>query len=374
MFYGSLSEKVFQRIHIVFVLLFRLLNSVLVSNHLLKAYTIQLHECGAKSTPKYIGTCPKVNHPYLNHLKNNFIGCPIRVIWVRHPPFVFDMNSPTEPLKGIFIDFLDSLAYITKRPLIIAPNDSEYLEDVAENFNYDSVLEDLKEIEIFASCFGTNQMFYPSPVMNVDHILMVVPRTYLNYWKLFSHILWQVAIIVAGTIAIAGIVVHYLRKRRDGVGNSLDNMLNLVLFLYGTLLGIGNRNQLPRFSILRLYFSMLFTLVKQEKNVFLAGHLLFMFMVIGIYVQGALVISVLSGSLFEPPIMNLRQLAVSNIPFKITALFKSMLKLYPGLSTDPDLIQLINRVQIINEPILLNTLDDLIKHKDYATITINGTT
>lgn len=292
------------------------------------------------------------------------------MIWVRYPPFVFDMNS-SEPLRGIFIDFLDSLSYITKRELSITSNDLEYLEDVGENFNYDSVVEDLKGTEIFASCFNTNEMFYPSPVVNVDHILFVVPRTYLNYWKSFSHVLWQVAIVVAATIAIAGIVVQYLSK--NGVGNSLDNIRNLALFLYGTLLGVGNRNQLPRSSILRIYFSMLFN-NKPPKNqiVCVTGHLLFLFMVIGIFVQGALV-SVLSGSLFEPPITNVHQLAASNIPFKTTELFKNMINLNPGLSTDPDLIQLVERVQIIKEPILLNTLDDLIKRKDYSIITINGT-
>lgn len=353
---------------------FRLLNSILisVSNDLFQVYTIQLHECGAKSTPKYIGTCPEVNHPdFSNQLKNNFIGCPIRLIWVRYPPFVFDMNS-SEPLRGIFIDFLDSLSYITKRELSITPNDLEYLEDVGENFNYDSVVEDLKETEIFASCFGTNEMFYPSPVVNVDHILFVVPRTYLNYWKSFSQVLWQVAVVVAATIAIVGIVVQYLSK--NDVGNSLDNIRHLALFLYGTLLAVGNRNQLPRSSTLRIYFSMLFNNINHQKILIacVTGHLLFMFMVIGIFVQGALV-SVLSGSLFEPPITNVYQLASSNIPFKTTELFKNMIKFHPGLSTDPDLIQLVKRVQIIKEPILLNTLDDLIKRKDYSIITINGT-
>lgn len=278
--------------------------------------------------------------------------------------------SSTEPLRGIFIDFLDSLSYITKRELSIAPNDLEYLEDVGESFNYDSVLEDLKETEIFASCFGTNQMFYQSPVVNVDEILFVVPRTYLNYWKTFSHVLWQVAIVVAGTIAIVGIVVNYLSHH---VGNSLNNLIKLGLFLYGTLLGNGNRNQLPRSSILRIYFGVYFNNSKPLNKYFLvAGHLLFLFMVIGLYVQGALV-SVLSGSLFEPPVMNVHQLAASKIPFKTTELFKSMIKVHPGLSTNRELIELVNRVQIINETILLNTLDDLIKRKDYSTISIKGT-
>lgn len=94
-------------------------------------------------------------------------------------------------------------------------------------------------------------------------------------------------------------------------------------------------------------------------------------MVISMYVQGNLV-SVLSGSLYEPPITNTQQLADSHIPFKTTELFKMFFQIHPGFITDRAIIQLVNRLEITNEPILLNTLDDVIKRRNYATLSVNG--
>lgn len=96
-------------------------------------------------------------------------------------------------------------------------------------------------------------------------------------------------------------------------------------------------------------------------------------MVISMYVQGNLV-SVLSGSLFEPPITNIQQLVDSQMPFKTTELFKMFFQIHPGFITDRAIIQLVERLEITNEPILLNTLDDIIKRRNYATLSVNGIT
>lgn len=94
-------------------------------------------------------------------------------------------------------------------------------------------------------------------------------------------------------------------------------------------------------------------------------------MVISMYVQGNLV-SVLSGSLYEPPITNTQQLVDSHIPFKTTELFKMFFQIHPGFITDRAIIQLVDRLEITNEPMLLNTLDDVIKRRNYATLSVNG--
>lgn len=90
------------------------------------------------------------------------------------------------------------------------------------------------------------------------------------------------------------------------------------------------------------------------------------------FVQGNLV-SVLSGPIFEPPITNIQQLVDSQMPFKTTELFKTFFQIHPGFITDRAIIQLVDRLQITNEPILLNTLDDVIKRRNYATLSVNGT-
>lgn len=131
-------------------------------------------------------------------------------------------------------------------------DDSEYLEDVAEHFIYDSVVEDLKEADLFlSSLIGTTSIFYLGPVVHIDNILFIVPKTPLNYWKSFSNVLWKIVVVVTVTVIAVSSVIYYLGKDY----RSLTNVLKLVLFFYGTLLGNGYRTQLPRFSLLRLYFS-----------------------------------------------------------------------------------------------------------------------
>lgn len=180
------------------------------------------------------------------------MGCPLKVLWIRYPPFV---NQGNESRKGIFIDFLESLVYITKRELSMNSDDLEYFEDVAEHFIYDAVLEDLKEADLFLSSYGTTSIFYLGPLVHIDNILFIVPKIYLNYWKSFSNVLWSIGVVVAVTIIAVSSVIYYMGKEYRDLGK----MLNLALFFYGTLLGNGYRSQLPRFSILRLYFS-LFTI------------------------------------------------------------------------------------------------------------------
>lgn len=223
---------------------------------------MQIHECGMKSTPKYITTLNTSNticNPDLNdqilrfNFKESFMGCPLKVLWIRYPPFV---NQANESRKGIFIDFLDSLGHITKRELILNSDDLEYFEDVAEHFIYDAVVEDLKEADLFLTSYGTTATFYLGPVVHIDNIFFIVPKTPLNYWKSFSNVLWKIGVVVVVTIIAVTVAIYYLGKEY----RSLTNILNLVLFLYGTLLGNGYRSQLPRFTFLRLYFSSFTTL------------------------------------------------------------------------------------------------------------------
>lgn len=95
-------------------------------------------------------------------------------------------------------------------------------------------------------------------------------------------------------------------------------------------------------------------------------------MVISMFVQGNLV-SVLSGSLYEPPITNMQQLIDSQMPFKTTELFKVFFQIHQAFIGDQAIIRLVDRLEITNEPNLLNTLDDVIKHRNYATLSVNGT-
>ncbi|XP_066157826.1 uncharacterized protein [Euwallacea fornicatus] len=336
---------------------FRLPNSLIITLPSLDVYWIKILNCSNSTTIQLMCTIPNCSVDSLIKFdfKKTFQGCPIKVLWMRYPPFVYTRDEPSG-WKGIFVDFLDSLSHLSQRPLtLVNEDDLEYVEELSKMYNYEIIVEDLEEADIFIgpSDLATGSLFHLSTILNSDHLSFFCPKTPLNYWKHLTGVMNIIYKWLLVTIALVGVVMLFLGDfSRQGLR---DALLNITLFLYGTLLGNGWRASWLKHTRLQLYLC----------------HLLVLFMVISFFVQGSLV-SVLSGPAFEPAITTTQELIETNLPFKTSPMIKTLFVFYASFVNDPGLKQLEKKLDKIDENLLLNILDELIKTKNFSTIMLEA--
>lgn len=94
-------------------------------------------------------------------------------------------------------------------------------------------------------------------------------------------------------------------------------------------------------------------------------------MVLSFYLQGTLT-SVLSGPSYEPSISSIEELVASGLPLKLTELFKLVFEFGTGSYQKPHMLELAKRIEVLEEPLMLNVLDTMIRDRSFATLMING--
>ncbi|KAH1024235.1 hypothetical protein HUJ05_003757, partial [Dendroctonus ponderosae] len=106
-----------------------------------------------------------------------------------------------------------------------------------------------------------------------------------------------------------------------------------------------------------------------SKNENVSGFLILSLMVINVFLQGSLT-SLVTGSMYGPPISSMAQLIESNLNVKLTAMLKSFLEI-----NDPknkEFITILHRAETSQHVDFNYIIDQLIKEKDFATLTLEA--
>ncbi|XP_019759928.1 uncharacterized protein LOC109537574 isoform X3 [Dendroctonus ponderosae] len=328
----------------------RLLDSLVVSSQ--GIFTVALIKCGATVRAKKVGSCTSPDLQEFD-FKQAFLGCPLKVLWVRYPPYMYEPNQ-TSGWKGIFVDFLEAVGHGLQRPIQLAPSDADYLDEVYQGYSYDSVLRDLQEADLFIGTADTRtaELFYLSPIIVSDYVTMLAPRALVDYWSHLRRALSLTLLILFGAMFFSMAAVLFgLSQLRDGASRVAD----IVMLLYGVSMGLSGHARLSDYSPLRLFL----------------GLFLVVLMVLSFYLQATLT-SVLSGPTYEPSISSIEELVESGLPLKLTELFKLVFEFGTGSYQKPHMSELAKRIEVLDEPLLLNVLDAMIRDRNFATLMINA--
>lgn len=213
-------------------------------------YALELIECGASVRAKKVGTCKSPDLQVFD-FKQGFLGCPLRVLWVRYPPYMYEPNQ-TSGWKGIFVDFLEVVSHGLQRPIELAPSDEDYLDEVYQGYSYDSVLQDLQEADLFIGTTDTRTagLFYLSPIIVGDFIVILAPRALVDYWSHFRRAVSLRLLTMFGVMFFSMAAVLFgLSQLRDRARRIAD----IVMLLYGVSMGLSGHARLPNYSALRIF-------------------------------------------------------------------------------------------------------------------------
>ncbi|CAG9766111.1 unnamed protein product [Ceutorhynchus assimilis] len=173
----------------------------------IEMYKIEIVECSMARAK----LCEKTNCIF--NFKTSFIGCPFRIIWSHHPPFVYPQNN-TNGWKGIFIDFLEPLGYLSQRPIIFAPDDADYYFEISTSYSYNTVVEDLvNETLLFVGSIvmEVNQILHVSSILTDDDLLVLAPRLLTDYWQHLAYAVSTARIIFSlGLLLLSSMVINFL--------------------------------------------------------------------------------------------------------------------------------------------------------------------
>lgn len=213
------------------------------------AYTLDIQQCGEVVKTKMMNVVTKWS------LKEQFSGCPIYALWITMPPFVNEINS-SKP--GIFIEMLDAITFISNRKVIYRDNDPMYLEEIAQSYTFDSVLNDLdgEYAQLFIGPTNTHTaiIFDLSPVVTDDSLLFLCPKPLERYLKTIQSKDMLIRILGYGLFLYALVLLFYYMAKATLDRNLFPSISKTYLVFYGLMFDIPSlNNRFPKKDHLRIY-------------------------------------------------------------------------------------------------------------------------
>lgn len=213
------------------------------------AYILDIQQCGQMVKTEMVNVVTKWS------LREQFSGCPIYALWITMPPFVNEINS-SKP--GIFIEMLDAITFISKRKVIYRDNDPIYLEEIAQSYTFDSVLNDLdgEYAQLFIGPTNTHTatIFDLSPVVTDDSMLFLCPKPLDRYLKTIQSKDMLIRIIGYGLFLYALVVLFYYMAKETLDRDLFPSISKTYLVFYGLMFDIPSlNNKFPKNAHLRIY-------------------------------------------------------------------------------------------------------------------------
>lgn len=285
-------------------------------------------------------------------LAKHFHNCTLKVIYADAPPWV------EKDITGVFVRVIETFAQINGFQLLYRPENPIYLLELRSSYSFNAVEKDFKSgyADIFLGLGNNLPHFIMETTSTVydDNLYWAVPKaSRMPYWKATFH--WIPPLSTLFVILFFGIVTTLFciiayrdysqtdpeRRYRDFVAN--------FLLIFAACINFSSGRILPRSVSLR--------------TIYIIAS--FIFLLTFIVLQGRLY-DILSNPIYENDITDLDKMLESGLPMVINE-GTSVLFLFMGPQN-----QRVFDTYIPTNWSLLDSLDKLIREKNFATIIDTG--
>lgn len=216
---------------------------------IVKLYAIDLKnsKCGTFISTKKINECrngkfKKDLNLFRPNMKKAFYKCPIRIIWSKYTPWIFD-NNDTE--SGIYRDILSVFEERSHFNIIYMPESEVYTEELAF-YNFGSIIADFDSdyADVFVGLVGfsaSSDYVWTTGTIYVDNMYFVIPNPkmiphWMLIYKLFLPTIWIYCFILfavlSGFYTVLGLSSVTDRAR-------FGNFLNNCFYLFSIIITVG---------------------------------------------------------------------------------------------------------------------------------------